>query len=129
MKRVGIILVTGAIVLAMWLGAKLGFGLPGLGGGSGPGGPAAPKTGTTSTQGEAKEKSSHPFLVDGVLLVRIDGNRIVAGGRDATVEEIARAAVEHQAKVLIERTADARVKPREELERTLREKNIHVVVK
>lgn len=124
---VGVIVVV-ALVVGVWLGGSFGLGLSGS---SGPeaGNSVAPKTDVAAEPSEeTKTPSPEPWIKDGVLSVRIEGNKIIAGGKERSIEEIGRIALEHEAKVVIERAADARVRPREDLERALREKNVHVVV-
>jgi hypothetical protein len=131
MKRAFGAAVIAAILFGMWLGGRFGFGLPGLGPagqGDGKARPAADASADPGDAGAAERPPQNPLVRDGALAVRIEGDRIVAGGVQRTVDEIARLAVEHGVKVTIERADDARARPREELERALREKNVHVVV-
>ena len=131
MKRAFGAAVIAAILFGMWLGGRFGFGLPGLGPagqGDGEARPAADASADPGDAGAAERPPQNPLVRDGALAVRIEGDRIVAGGVQRTVDEIARLAVEHGVKVTIERADDARARPREELERALREKNVHVVV-
>lgn len=132
MKRAFGAAVIAAVLFGMWLGGRFGFGLPGLGPageGEGDARPAADASAEPDKAADADRPAQHPWIRDGALAVRIEGDRIVAGGAPRTVEEITRLALEHGVKVTIDRADDARARPREELERALREKNVHVVVR
>lgn len=120
MRRLVWVGVIALLLVGMWLGSFLSFGFFGTGRGVGEGG---------ATITSVREKGSpHPLIEDGVLKVQIRGNEIWAGGSKSSVEEISRIAAAHQAKVSIDRADDALRRPREELERTLRDRNVHVVI-
>jgi hypothetical protein len=118
MRRLLWVGVIGLLLVGMWMASHLSFGFFGSGQGQG---------GATITS--VREKGQpHPMIEDGILKVRIAGDTIFAGGAPSSIEEISRIAAAHQAKVSIERSPDALRRPREELERTLRDRNVHVVI-
>ncbi|MBY0587409.1 hypothetical protein K2X85_09550 [bacterium] len=119
MRRVLWIGIIGLILVGMWMASHLSFGFFGSGAGKGEG---------ASITSVREKGQPHPMIEDGVLKVRIDGEIIYAGGSPSSVDEITRIAAAHQAKVSIERSPSAIRRPREELERTLRDRNVHVVI-
>jgi hypothetical protein len=119
-RRIFWVGVAALVLLGMWMANFLSLGLGSSGSGPGEGG--------ASITSVREKGEPHPLIVDGVLKVRIEGNAIWAGGAPSSVEEISRIATAHQAKVSIERADDALRRPREELERTLRDRNVHVVI-
>lgn len=106
------------IALGIWIGAYLDFTLGLFGSQSGGGG----------EKPDAVDVTSDPLISNGVLKVRIEGQTIFVSGHESSVDEVARLAIENNAKVSIERGDDARRRAREELEQTLRDRDIHVVV-
>ncbi|MFO0947720.1 MAG: hypothetical protein U1D30_17655 [Planctomycetota bacterium] len=107
----------GALVAVLCLLASLGggFGL-GLGGGSGNG----PGDGAAKVNNAAKQEKD-----DTTLIVRIEGNKLLVGGKEWSADAIARHAEERHAAVEVIRATDATVGANNELLDALHAKQIH----
>lgn len=99
-----------ACVLAGWRGIGIG-----LNGGDG----ASP-----ATNPRAAQDASHP-RDDETLIVRIEGNRLLVGGRELSADAIARLAAERRAAVEVIRADDATVGANDELLDALHARQIH----
>ena len=116
------------VLASYWLGAMIG--LVGFGGGAGDATIDA-KSSTETSPAESpapKEEVSESEPVnpisDGALTVRIDGAQLTVAGKKTTASAIADLARAHDAWVLIVRAEDATRGAREDLEKTLDERQI-----
>lgn len=114
------------MLASYWLGANFGFG---VGGGSGEGKydepvadvRSAPETATSSSPDPTPEPDP---VMDGVLTVRLEGDRSLVQGKPMSPEAIAEFAAQRKARVIVLRADDATVAARESLETALSREQI-----
>ena len=113
MNRRVTVAIIAVVGVGLWLLAN-NFGFLGPGKGSGTGQPGAVKEGT--------EKSS-----DGLLVVRIEGNRILVQDKEMSAEEVAFLAKRNGATVIVTPAPDAQIGPYDRLVEEFRRMQIHYV--
>lgn len=120
----------GLIALLMlasyWLGANFGFG---VGGGSGTGKYDEPVADVSPSIERPSETTPDATpapdpVIDGVLTVRLEGDKSLVQGKPMAPEAIADFAAQRKARVMVLREEDATVGVRESLEKALAREQI-----